>query len=49
LRRQEINGTSHSFGQMEAYLKAVENFECDEMGSNVLESIKRLSWITNMI
>lgn len=38
-----------SSGLIEASLKAVENFECDEKGSNVLESIKRLSLITNMI
>jgi hypothetical protein len=38
-----------SICQIEASLKAVENFDCDETGSNVLESIKRSSWITNMI
>lgn len=42
-------GHPMSLGQMEGSLKAVGNFECDEKGSNVLKSIKRLSLITNMI
>lgn len=46
---KRLTGHPMSLGQMEASSKAVEIFECDEKGSNVLKSIKRLSLITNMI
>lgn len=46
---KRLMGHPMSLGQMEGSLKAVGNFECDEKGSNVLKSIKRLSLITNMI